>query len=135
MTHITELHGSREMGRMISIVLFVVIVGYVLDIATTYRESIAYEPSAQSASVLEAINAISTNFDETGTLVFYPNNVGPVPYLFYQDQNGHTVAKALVFPDTTPADFSSWTGAHISVTGRLDGEHVVVSSITHISAP
>lgn len=125
------------MGRAIFILFIVSIVSYVFitTIAVTPHNDVTVEPSPQSASVLEAVTAISGDFNETGTLVFYPNNVGPVPYLFYQDQKGTTVAKALIFPDTTPLNFSSWTGARVSVTGSLDNEHVVVSRIAYISAP
>jgi len=124
------------MGRIISIVLFVIVVGYALDIAATYQQTLAIESSSpQSASVLGALNTIPSDFNETGTLAFYPNNVGPVPYLFYQDSDGRTVAKALAFPEGSPADFSSWSGAHVSVTGYSNSEHVVVSTITYLSAP
>ncbi len=75
------------------------------------------------------------NFSVTGTLVFYPNNVESVPYVFYQDQNGGTAAKALTFPDEPPANFSSWVGARVSVTGRPDAEHVIVSRIVYLSPP
>lgn len=124
------------MGRIISIVFLIVIAIYTFAAFTTHQGNLTIvEPSTQSASVFAAVSAISIDFNETGTLVFYPNNVGPVPYLFYQDRGGHTVAKALVFPASSPDNFSSWTGAHISVTGHVTNEHVVVSSITYISGP
>lgn len=92
---------------------------------------------ATPAQITPASAPVNTgaDFNEIGTLVFYPNNVGPVPYIFYQDQRGNTTAKALTFPGATPANFSSWTGARISVTGTLDKEHVVVSRIVYTSAP
>ena len=102
---------------------------------SAYRENLSIESPSQLASTLVAVEVISADFNETGTLVFYPNNVGPVPYLFYQDQSGHTMAKALVFPDSSPDDFSSWSGAHISVIGKIVAEHVVVSSIAYIAGP
>lgn len=123
------------MGRIISIAFFIIIAIYAFAVFTTHRENLVIEPATQSASVFEAMSAIPTNFNETGTLVFYPNNVGPVPYLFYQDRNGRTVAKTLVFSDASPDNFSSWSGAHISVTGKIIAEHVVVSSIAYISGP
>ncbi|HQT82700.1 MAG TPA: hypothetical protein PLW99_00945 [Candidatus Paceibacterota bacterium] len=102
---------------------------------TISRGNVAVASAAQGVSVLDAVTAISADFTETGTLVFYPNNTGPVPYLFYQNPNGSTVAKALVFPYSSPNDFSSWVGAQISVTGHVNSEHVIVSTITYLSAP
>lgn len=125
------------MGRIISVVLVIVIIGYLLAFITTRRETsaITSSPSTQGVSVLDAVNALPRQFSESGTLAFYPNNVGPIPYLFYQDQAGRTVAKALSFPDFSPTDFSSWSGGHVFVTGRLEKEHVVVSDITYLSGP
>lgn len=123
------------MGRALSILFFILIVGYAFNIATTYNQKLVFDSVTQSALVIEEVDDILEDFNETGTLVFYPNNVGPVPYLFYQDQKGHTVAKALTFSNSSPVGFSSWSGAHVSVTGERNGEHVVVSNITFISAP
>lgn len=121
--------------RILFLVVIVVIVGYALYLFGAHAENIAIESSGQSAAVQEAVTAISGDFNETGTLVFYPNNVGPVPYLFYQDRIGHTVSKALVFPTGPPINFSSWSGAHISVEGYTDQEHVVVNDIAYLSPP
>ena len=122
------------MGR--ALLMLLVAVGFVVVVvATMGGGDVAIESSAQSAAVLEGVVATPEVFNETGTLVFYPNNVGPVPYLFYQDQNGHTIAKALTFSNMMPANFSSWTGARVSVTGTLTDEHVAVSHIAYISAP
>ncbi|GEM_PF-3274161 len=84
---------------------------------------------------LAAAVAATGTFDHVGTLVFYPNNVGPVPYLFYQNEKGDTVSKALTFDALPPTDLSSWTGARVEVIGIIDREHVVVSRISHIAAP
>lgn len=99
--------------------------------------SLTPAPLQQHAGVATVIGtgAAPTAFSATGTLVFYPNNVEPVPYIFYQDSNGRTGAKALTFPAGPPADFSSWTAAHISVEGTRNQEHVVVSRITYLSGP
>lgn len=91
--------------------------------------------SAQTAAPLFAITAATWEFTATGTLVFYPSNVGPVPYIFYTDQKGNTAAKALIFDTLPPTDFSSWTGARISVSGVLDREHVIVHEITYLAPP
>lgn len=123
------------MGRILFIAAVVVVIGYVFVIATTHGTDVAIESFGQSAAVLEAVTAISEDFNETGTLVFYPNNVGPVPYLFYQDRVGHVVSKALVFPTGPPANFSSWSGARVSVRGHTDQEHIVVNDIVYLSAP
>lgn len=124
------------MGRALLMLLVAVgFVAVVVVVATMGGGDVAIESSAQSAAVLEGVVATPESFNETGTLVFYPNNVGPVPYLFYQDQNGHTIAKALTFSNMMPANFSSWTGARVSVTGTLTNEHVAVSHIAYISAP
>jgi len=106
-----------------------------LAFVTAHQEIFAVAIPAQSAAVLEAVETIPVDFSETGTLVFYPNNIGPVPYLFYQDFEGRTIARALTFSNASPTNFSSWSGAHISVTGRLNSEHVVVSNITYLSGP
>lgn len=115
--------------------LFIVLLGYALTFGVSYKGNLASGFSTQSAPLLEAVEPGSADFSETGTLVFYPNNLGPVPYLFYQNQSGHAVAKALVFPDSPPGNFSSWTGAHISVTGQVVAEHVVISTIAYLSGP
>lgn len=121
------------MGRLLLVLL--IVIGFVVVVAAIDEGGVTIEQSStKSVAVLDAITS-SGDFNETGTLVFYPNNIGPVPYLFYQDQKGITVARALTFPDVAPSNFSSWTGAHVSVTGSLDNEHVVVSRITYISAP
>lgn len=70
-----------------------------------------------------------------GTLIFYPNNTGPVPYLVYTDTRGRTATKALVFLRNSPNDLSAWTGAHVFVTGDVVAEHVEVASISYVSAP
>jgi len=123
------------MGRILSIVVIIVVINFVLAIIATHGEMYAVAPPAQSASVVQAVDALFVDFSETGTLVFYPNNVGPVPYLFYQDSAGRTVAKALEFPNESSAGLSSWSGAHIFVTGHLNNEHVVVTTIVYISGP
>lgn len=124
------------MGRLIAI-LFVVI-GLVSAMAVLYQynqhSSVLLVPP-QIASVGAVVAPDVSEFSETGTLVFYPNNVGPVPYLFYQDHTGRTVAKALTFSNSPPGNFSSWTGAHISVTGQIVAEHIVVSTIAYLSGP
>ncbi len=123
------------MGRVLLILFFILIAGYGLDFLFTYNQRLAIEASEQDASADEAVaDASPQNFNETGTLVFYPNNVGPVPYLFYRDAKGRVVSKALVFP--SPASVGgSWSGSRISVTGDLVFEHVVVARATYISGP
>ena len=123
------------MGRILFFVLFFMFIGYVLMFGVSYKGNLALGIATQNAPLLEAIKSGPTDFSETGTLVFYPNNIVPVPYLFYQNKEGRTASKALVFPSTSPENFSSWSGAHISVTGSLVAEHVVVSSLVYMSAP
>ena len=123
------------MGRIIPVILVVVVIGYLLALITARREVSAIASLTQGVSVLDAVSALPRQFSETGTLAFYPNNVGPVPYLFYQDLAGRTVAKALSFPNASPTNFSSWSGGHVFVAGRLESEHVVVSDIVYLSAP
>jgi hypothetical protein len=96
------------MERILLIVLFVILVGYGLTFLSVSNGKLVIPLSSQIASVSEAINnSIKNDFNETGTLVFYPNNIGPVPYIFYQNQGGDTVAKALTFSASAPANFSS----------------------------
>ncbi|MHB8660436.1 MAG: hypothetical protein ACYC75_00635 [Minisyncoccota bacterium] len=115
--------------------LIVIIIAYALSSSGTPAANTSVGSSMQSASAVEGTATIPGSFSAAGTLVFYPNNVGPVPYIFYQDQSGRTAAKALVFPDGPPTNFSSWVGARVSVTGMLDAEHVVVSHIIYVSPP
>lgn len=124
------------MGRVVLIVSLILLVGVIFIFGIRHTNTAIIASATQGVSVLDAVEALSTDFNETGTLVFYPNNVGPVPYLFYQDSNGVTVTKALVFPSgATPAEFSSWSGARISVAGQLRDEHVIVSRSTYVSGP
>ncbi len=120
--------------RTILTILVVLIGVYILTSVVAPTTDFPAESSPGSAAVKDG--ALSQeNFSATGTLVFYPNNVEPVPYVFYQDRSGETAAKALTFLDEPPANFSSWVGARISVTGRLDAEHVIVSRIVYLSPP
>lgn len=126
------------MGRFIAFIY--VVLGLASAAVVTYSRNpvgLTPVPVQQPAAVATVIStgAAPATFSATGTLVFYPNNVKPVPYIFYQDSNGRTVAKALTFPADPPADFSSWTAAHISVEGTRNQEHVVVSRITYLSGP
>lgn len=121
-------------------ILSVLLIIFLFVLATSYGR--APRPtagtvgsSAQTAAPIFAITATTWEFTATGTLVFYPNNVGPVPYIFYTNQNGNTVAKALIFDNLPPTDFSSWTGARISVSGVLDREHVIVREIAYLAPP
>ena len=116
------------MRPVILVLLF--IAGGVLLIFLVQPNASAVEPTTQTAIV----DTASPDFNEMGTLIFYTNNVGPVPYIFYQDPKGHTVAKALAFANTPP-DLSSWVGAHVSVVGHLKDEYVETVRITYISPP
>ena len=127
------------MGRILFFVLFI-LGGFVVTIALiqgnaqTQQQSLALAQDSRTKNDIIP-PATSGDFSQTGTLVFYPNNVGPVPYLFYPNQKGSTVSEALVFLNSPPYGFSSWSGARISVTGHEDQEHVVVSTIRYISGP
>lgn len=126
------------MGRILLFVIFVIVAFAVIVGVANRSGPLAIAPVVQNEVTEQAVEEAVTapaEFNETGTLVFYPNNIGPVPYLFYQDQKGNTVAKALVFPGESPNNFSSWAGARVSVAGDLVAEHVVVSSIAYISGP
>lgn len=107
----------------------------IISITGAYTRNLIIQPPVQTAAVPGAVATTSPDFNETGTLVFYPNNVAPVPYLFYQDRGGHTASKAITFAGAPPVGFFSWTGARIHVIGRVDHEHVVVSDIAYVSAP
>lgn len=121
------------MGVILFILLFVT--GFVVVASIADNESLALEPVAQRTEEPVRAGTTAGAFTAIGTLAFYPNNVGLVPYLFYQDNAGRTVSKALSFPDGPPAHFSSWSGARILVTGTLVLEHVVVSRISYIAGP
>lgn len=97
--------------------------------------NLAVVPTRQPAAVAPAVATSSEDFNEIGTLVFYPNNVAPVPYILYQNPNGRTLSKALVFPVSPPAALTSWAGARVSVAGHVEHEHVVVSRITYVLPP
>lgn len=122
------------MGRIIFVVLM--LVGAIAAFSAAYHDGIVLTPATESAAALAGIEpGPAAEFSAAGTLVFYPNNVGPVPYLFYQDASGHTAARALVFPAGAPSDFSSWSAGRISVAGVVEDEHVVVTSITYLGGP
>lgn len=87
------------------------------------------------ASTAYATAHTPSSFSQTGTLIFYPNNVGPVPYLVYTDANGRIATKALLLLRNSPNELSAWTGAHVFVTGNVVAEHVEVASISYVSAP
>ncbi len=124
------------MWRTLFAALLVVASAYLIVwVAGADVRNLAVEPARQPAAAVQAIATSSEDFNETGILVFYPNNVGPVPYLLYQNPNGRTLSKALTFPAAPPDALSSWAGARVSVTGHLKYEHVVVSRITHILPP
>ena len=124
------------MGRTLSIVFIIVTIGYALAIVTMHKNTTAV-PTKVTVTSSPGVAAVVTAgyFDETGTLVFYPNNVGPVPYLFYQDSSGRTLAKALVFAGSPPTNFSTWSGSRIAVEGRLIHEYILVSSLTYVGGP
>lgn len=124
------------MGRILSIVFIIVTIGYALAIVTMHKSTTTASVGTTATSS-PGIAAVATagNFDETGTLVFYPNNIGPVPYLFYQDASGRTLAKALVFAGSPPENFSTWSGSRIAVGGRLIHEYILVRSITYAGGP
>lgn len=125
------------MERILAIVAIVMV--SILFLATTRRAVVTAElplvPSTGVAAVAESLEPSPQEFYETGTLTFYPNNIYPVPYLFYQDARGTTVAKALVFSALPSTDFSSWTGSRVAVAGILEHEHVLVSQITYLDPP
>ena len=127
------------MGRAILYIFVIAAIGYLLAMYALYQKSAEQERIPQDTASPRPRTPpapASGTFTETGTLIFYPNNAGhPVPYLFYQDERGATAAKALAFPDSPPAGFSSWVGARISVTGRLQREHVLVENLSYIAAP
>lgn len=124
------------MVRILSVL--VILLAFVLFLSTRHRTLVIADPSLaeiQVASVQEAIDPDTGVFAQTGTLVFYPNNVKPVPYLFYQDEDGTTVAKALVFDALPSTDFSVWSGARVSVFGTVSREHVLVNRIEYLASP
>lgn len=126
------------MGQAILAIIVIISVASAIAFTATNQADwnvVVVSPKQGLAAVGEIVRPLTTVFSTTGTLVFYPNNVEPVPYIFYQDTNGRTVAKALTFPNGSPSDISSWTGARIAVEGMLDSEHVIVSRITYISGP
>lgn len=122
------------MWRAFVLILFL----FVFVLASTSRRVVVTSISSATTSTERegpALAIAATGFDQVGTLVFYPNNVGPVPYLFYQNEKGQVVAKALVFDLLPSTNLSSWSGARIEVVGIIDREHVMVSRIAYIAAP
>jgi len=125
------------MGRFIAILFVIIGIASAISVLSLRTSaSITLETTRPAAVTIveSSVDTTGATFAMAGTLVFYPNNVGPVPYLFYQDPQGNTVAKALTFLEMSPID-SSWSGAHIFVTGTVDNEHVIVSHITYLSGP
>lgn len=125
------------MGRVILTVI--VVIGIASAIAFMATNQSGQDVAASSPKNVAAVKEMAgppplDTFSTTGTLVFYPNNVEPVPYIFYKNSNGNTVAKALVFSGTSPINFS-WNGSHVAVAGTVDNEHIIVSYITYLSGP
>lgn len=120
------------MARVLVILFLLLMTGYALSLFTTYQQHLAIESPTPAAVILA--QPAPLEFSETGTLVFYPNNVGPVPYIFYKNSSGATEAKALLLPYGSNVA-GSWTGSHIFVTGTAVAEHVVVKSISYVAAP
>lgn len=119
-----------------------VLLGVLIILAIVYGAEALYKinrvvalPTGSMAAVVAIPEPATNDFSTTGTIVFYPNNVEPVPYLIYQNQNGDTVAKALTFPQGEPANFSAWIGARVMVNGYVDAEHVVVRDIAYLAGP
>lgn len=115
-----------------------VVTGCIYGAQALYQGVIALTPPAALASAgaspLALAKAPPAAFSATGTLVFYPNNAVPVPYLMFQNASGNAVSKALAF-ENTPAGLAGWNGARVSVTGYLQAEHVMVTNIAYVSGP
>ena len=131
---------SLCMGHVFFLIVFVAFGVFFISNMLTQNGDIASGVIAQQSSAASTVSKAPTsqdfNFTRTGTLVFFPNNVGPVPCLFYENEKGKAVAKALVFRGAAPpTGFSSWSAARVSVTGRLNHEQVIVSSIRYLSGP
>jgi hypothetical protein len=114
-----------------------IVIAFIYGAQALYESSVSLPPSSTApGAVLVALAPPPLNgFTETGTLIFYPNNVGPVPYLMYSNGSGNTVSKALVFEQSPPSDFSTWSGARVQVSGYVDSEHVVVTAIAYVAGP
>jgi len=98
----------------------------------------------KSGTELAAAPAIAVPTAFSGTIDYYPNNLGTsIPYLVYQDQGVST--RALLFtgssvcvtahgtyPCTLIADALAayYGGTAVSVTGALDAENLVVVRLT-----
>ncbi len=114
-----------------------IVIAVIYGAQALYEGSVALAPSPPpAAAVLVALAPYPQDgFAETGTLIFYPNNVGPIPYLMYQNASGKTVSKALAFQNGSPTDLSSWSGARVEVFGTVNAEHVDVTAINYLSGP
>ena len=121
------------MERLILILLLVPSV--LLAMFITQVEPIVSEAYVPTISTAQITVPITNDFNYTGVLVFYPNNTGPVPYLFYTNARGNTESKALVFETVVTNNLSSWSGSRVAIAGALHAEHVVVSSIRYVSGP
>jgi hypothetical protein len=119
------------------------LVAFIWILSSTHRETatstlvsatstpvVIETPGTSAASVSRAVP-----FTEMGTLVFYPNNMAPIPYLIYESASGQAISKALVFSALPATDFSPWIGGRVSVTGIEDNEHVLVTQISYVGAP
>jgi hypothetical protein len=120
---------------IILLVLVIFVLGYSAPARTPAQVTVATSTEEVAAPVITISATSALAFHETGTLVFYPNNVGPVPYLFYVNDRGATVARALLFDALPPTDFSAWTGARVDVTGIDVREHILVHQIAYIASP
>jgi|SRR6185437_16366960 len=109
------------------VVIFFVYVGVDRAIQYNYQHHLVrVVPPLAVSGVSNVFAVYDAPFTATGTLIYYRNNVGPVPWLVYNSASGATTTKSLLFD--TPIDLPP-ASTTIVVSGWLEHEHVRVRTI------
>lgn len=129
-------------------IIFIAIYAFCALSALAYLlEGNREEAQLAAATPAATVMALPSDvFNETGTITYYPNNVGTeIPYLVYESQGGGVATKALVFSDnalcrsttrTVPCpliqrELIAYFGQRfIHVEGVMVNEHVIVTGIS-----
>ena len=114
------------LGQLFSrtLLVFAVLLGTAIAITINFERGLVVK--SQPTEVTLNLIPYDAPITLTGTLIFYPNNVGLVPWIVYERPSGVIETKALVFntPITLPP-----VGSAITITGLLEYEHVRVTAL------
>ena len=111
----------------VGLLTFTTVIGVSLAIRFNYAAGLTLSPANIAISPPGMLSTTTASFAETGILIFYPNNVGPVPYLLYYDEEGNPYTKALVFAEGALSR-QRYTYRAVEITGAIVHEHVNVAT-------